>query len=170
MPLTKEKKSQVLKEVSEWARKSNIVIFVNFHGLTMEVSTKLRALMRGVGAKYLVAKKTLIRKALEEFGFSGQMPDLKGEVGMVFGQDEISVPAKSLAKFAKEHPEVSILGGIYEKGFVAMDSVAKIAALPEKDVLIGRFIYMVNAPMRQLVGVLQAPMRDFISVLSQIKK
>jgi large subunit ribosomal protein L10 len=170
MPLTKEKKSQVLNEVNDWIKKSNIVIFINFHGLTMELSTKLRALMRGAGARYLVAKKTLIRKVLEQFGFSGEIPELKGEVGMVFGQDEITIPAKSLVKFRKDHPEISILGGIYEKGFIAEGSISKIAALPERDVLIGRFIYMVNAPMRQLVGVLQAPMRDFISVLGQIKK
>lgn len=171
MPLTKEKKAEILTELKDWLKNSKIIIFVNFHGLTTELSSKLRALMREADAKYLVAKKTLIKKSLGEFKFSGQMPQLTGEVGLVLGSGEVSPPAKSLVKFGKEHKEqISILGGVFENGFMEADFISRIASLPTKEVLLGQLIYIINAPMRQMVGVLRAPMRDFISVLTQIKK
>jgi len=170
MALTREKKEQVLGELKDGLKSSGIVILGNFHGLNTVLAHQLRVLLRELGARYLVAKKTLIKKALDELGISGEMPQLEGEAALVFGGVEVTAPAKSVSKFIKEHPEISFLGGVLEGAYITKAAVSGLAAIPSRDELIAQFIYVINAPRQKMVGVLQAPIRDFISVLGQIKR
>ncbi|MFH1910331.1 MAG: 50S ribosomal protein L10 [bacterium] len=170
MALTREKKEQVLKELQEYFKNSGIAIFVSFHGLGVVLSTELRGLMKQAESVYRVAKKTLVKKVLKDSGYSGNLPELGGELAVVFGNGEITLPAKSLLKFGKNHPEIGMLGGVLNSVFLSKEEMLQLAKLPTRDVLLGQFVQVINAPRQQMVGVLQAPIRDFISVLSQINK
>lgn len=169
MPITRQKKEEILKGLKDWLDNSSSVFFVNFHGLSNALSQELRRLISDSDAKYLVAKKTLIKKALQESKIEGERPDLKGELALVFATGEATLPAKTLSDFSKKNEGINLLGGIFEGAFIEADIVSNLANLPTKEVLIGQFINVINAPRQQMVGVLQAPIRDFISVLSQIK-
>lgn len=171
MPITRQKKEKILNELTERAKKASVVVFVNFHGLSTALSQQVRRLMRKCGASYVVAKRTLIKKAFEQTSLiTGEMPELKGETALVFGEGEIMEPIKSLAQFIKQHPVMTMIGGVFDNGFVGRESMINIAKLPSREILLGQLMGIINGPARQLVGVLQAPMRDFISVLNQIKK
>lgn len=170
MPITKQKKSEILDILKKQTSESSIILFVNFHGLNTVLTRELRKLMTGIEAKYLVAKKTLVKKVFSEEKISGNMPELNGEVAVVFGKDDVVLPPKSLAKFSKSHPELSVLGGIMDRIFLGKEDVLRLAKLPSMEILIAQFINVINAPRRQMVGVLQAPIRDFISVLSAVEK
>ena len=146
-----------------------MAVFINFHGLNMVMMRELRKLMRQSEAVYFVAKKTLIRKSMEDFKFGDKMPELGGEVGVVFGQGDAVASVKTIFKFRKSHPELSVLGGVLDKIFVGGLEMEKISKLPSREMLTAQFINVINAPARQMVGVLRAPLRDFISVLKQIK-
>ncbi len=170
MAVSKEKKSEILKGLKERLEGAKIVVFVNFHGLNTALTKEIRKLMAIAEAKYLVAKKTLIKKALENFKFSGQIPNLEGETAVIIGRGEATAPVKFLSKFAKAHPELALLGGIFEDSFVDKQTLAAIAKLPAREVLLAQLLGVINAPKQQMVGVLQGPIRNFISILSQIKK
>ncbi len=152
-------------------KKTQAIVFVNFHGLATSATRTLRTIARAGAGKYQVAKKTLIKKALESFDVSGEMPDLKGEVGVIFGPEEsISAIAKGLVKFIKEHKELSVLGGIFEKKFIEPKLVSELAVIPSREVLLGRFVNIINSPIQRVVVTLNGTIRNFASVLSQIKK
>ena len=171
MSLTREKKEQVLKDIKGFLKDSSIVAFVNFHGLTNVLAQELRRLVAKSGAKYFVAKKTLVKKSLGEENYSGETPELEGELGLVFGGEDIVAPVQGLAKFSKEHPEqINILGGVFDGSFMDKIAMSKIANLPTREVLLWQLVNVINAPRQQVVGVLQAPIRDFVSVLKQIKQ
>ncbi len=170
MPLTRQKKESILNELSGQLKKTQAIIFVNFHGLGAAATRKLRLAVKTAAGKYQVAKKTLIKKALEKAGVS-ETPELKGEVAIVFGaEDKITDIAKGLVKFIKEHKELSVLGGIFEQKFIEPKLVSELAAIPSREALLGRFINIINSPVQRLVVTLNSPMRNFASVLSQIKK
>lgn len=170
MALTKQKKEEILKELKDWVKKSKVVIFVNFHGLSNVLVQELRRLIKQADARYLVAKKTLIKKALDEFKFSGNLPDFEGEVALVFGEEDQVAPAKTLQKFSKEHEEIKFLGGILDGSFLEKESIVRLATLPSKEVLIARFLNVINSPRSGLVGVLSGVQRNLLNVLNQIKK
>ena len=172
MAVSRQKKESILKELTEQIKKARMIIFINFHGLSTAAIFKLRNLMRAGSAKYKVAKKTLIKKALEDFNFSGAMPDLGGEVGLVFAQaeEEITNIAKNLAKFIKEHKELSVLGGILENKFIEKKVISELAVIPSREVLLTNLVYTLNSPLRRLVGGLEGNLQKFIIVISKIKK
>ena len=147
-----------------------MVIFVNFHGLSTTATRKLRTLLRVTSSQYKVAKKTLIKKAMETLNVVGDMPNLEGEIALIFGADNLPVIAKNLVKFIKEHKELKISGGILENKFIDSKMVSELAVIPTREVLLAKLVYVINSPIRGLVVTLNGPMRNFISVLSQIKK
>ena len=147
-----------------------MVIFVNFHGLSTTATRKLRTLLRVTSSQYKVAKKTLIKKAMETLNVVGDMPNLEGEIALIFGADNLPVIAKNLVKFIKEHKELKISGGILENKFIGSKMVSELAVIPTREVLLAKLVYVINSPIRGLVVTLNGPMRNFISVLSQIKK
>ncbi len=170
MPLTKQKKEEILKELKGQAEKSDLIVFVNFHGLSTILSRELRSLIKKANSKYFVAKKTLIKRALDGFNFSGEMPKMDGEVALVFGKDDVVEPVKILTGFRKKNPQINLLGGVVEGIFVGKEAMADLAKLPGREVLIAQFLNVISAPTRGLVGVLSGAQRDFVSVLSQINK
>lgn len=148
-----------------------MLVFVNFHGLNTAASRKLRVLMSQSAAKYKVAKKTLIRKALEKTGISGILPDLQGEIGIIFSSGETLIDiAKNLVKFIKEHKNLAIVGGMLENRFIGPKMVTELSAIPSREVLLAKLVYVINAPCQGLVVTLNGVMRKFVSALSQIKK
>lgn len=170
MPVTRQKKESILKELNEQFEKARLVIFVNFHGLNTAATTKLRRLVKTGNGLYQVAKKTLIKKTFEKFNLSGIMPDLSGEIGIIFGSGDITELAKNLAKFIKEHKELTVSGGILESGFIGPKMVAEIAALPTKEILLAKLVYTLNSPLRRLVGGLEGNLQKLVIIISQIKK
>lgn len=156
-------------ELKDWFAKSKVVIFVNFHSLNTALARNFRVLMRKLGAKYFVAKKTLIKKTLNGFKFEGQMPELEGEVAMIFSTEDAVAPLKSLTKFVKANHVMKILGGIFDNSFTDKSGVLRLADLPSKEILIAQFINVINAPRRGLVVTLNGVMRNFVNVLRQIK-
>lgn len=170
MALTKQKKEEILKELKNQTDDSNLVVFVNFHGLNTVLSREIRSLIKKADAKYFVAKKTLIKRVLGDAGFSGKMPELEGELALVFAEDDVVEPVKILVDFRKKNPHINLLGGVVEKVFVDGAKIMELSKLPTRDVLIAQFINVISSPTRQMVGVLSGAQRDFISVLSQIKK
>ncbi len=170
MAITRQKKESILKDLTEQIKKARMIIFINFHGLSAAAIFKLRNLMRAASAQYKVAKKTLIKKALGDFNFSGVMPDLGGEVGLIFTQaeEEITNIAKNLAKFIREHKELSVLGGILENKFIEKKMVSELAVIPSREVLLANLVYVIKSPVQGMVVTLNGPVRSFISVLSQI--
>ena len=172
MPITRQKKESILKELTEQIKKARMIVFINFHGLSSAAIFKLRNLMRAGSAKYKVAKKTLIKKALGDFNFSGAMPDLGGEVGLIFTQaeEEITNIAKNLAKFIKQHKELSVLGGILENKFIEKKIVFELAVIPSREILLTKLVYTLNSPLRRLVGGLEGNLQKFIIVISKINK
>jgi len=172
MALTKEKKGEILDRLKKEIKESSIVLFVNFHGLTTALNRELRKLLKDINAKYLVAKKTLIKKSLEEAKIEGQTPGLEGELALVFSSkdQDVTASARILQQFGKDHEEIKMLGGIMKNVFLEKEAVFRLASLPSKEVLISQFINVINAPRKGLVVTLNGVMRDFVSVLGQIKK
>ena len=66
--MKRTEKEQIIAEVAEVAGRAHGMFFTDFSGLTVEQATELRRELRKSGIDYMVAKNTLIRKALEKLG------------------------------------------------------------------------------------------------------
>jgi large subunit ribosomal protein L10 len=170
MTITRKKKEEIVKEVQPMAEKAQVMIFANFHGLNVADSSKLRRELRKEGVDYKVAKKTLVGKVLDSFGYGGTKPNLGGEVAVIFGYKEPVAPAKIVSVFAKKHEGLKVLGGVFEGMYVDAASIARLATIPSREVLLGQLAQIMNAPARGMVVALNGVMGGFVRALSQIKK
>ncbi|MDA1060744.1 MAG: 50S ribosomal protein L10, partial [bacterium] len=141
MPLTKEKKQEIVSNLTQNMKDAKSVVFADFRGLSFENMTKLRNEMRENGVRYKVAKKTLLRIAAKEAGYD-DIPDevLEGPVGAAFSmEDEISA-AKLIYKFAKKNKNLQLRGALFEGRVMLTAETIELAMLPGKDELIAKFL------------------------------
>lgn len=174
MPKSKEQKSQVIEKLAEKMGKAKVIVFSAFSqrgkkGLDMNAMREFKANLKKVNAEYTVAKKTLIRLALEKSSNKDLVDaqNLEGSVGLLFGYEDTIEPLKILYKLSKGKEGVAIYTGISEKRLIPNEEIIELANLPSRDILIGQMISMVRWPLSGLVNVLQGNLRSLVFVLNQ---
>ncbi|MCX6731421.1 MAG: 50S ribosomal protein L10 [Candidatus Parcubacteria bacterium] len=154
--LTKQKKQEILKDLETGLKKAKIIIFVNFHGLNVAASHKLRKLLREIGVKYLVVKKTLVKKALEAVKFEGEMPEMEGELALAYSENDPLASAKALEDFAKKNKTIKLVGGVFENNYLNSEKIIALASIPSREILLGKLVYVINSPIQRLVVALNS--------------
>ncbi len=171
MAKTKEQKQELIKNIEEGLSKMKSLIFIDYYGLKVKEINQLRSLLKQKACQYLVAKKTLLGIVLKKLGMENiNLDEIEGGVGLVFGFDSETEPAKLVVKFAKEHEQLKIRGGIVEKGFIDSEMVKVVAKLPSKQELIGQVIGTMKGPINSFVYVLKGNLKSLVYILSSIKK
>ncbi len=168
MTITKDKKKEIVKDISENIAKQEGVFFINFKGIKGDDSRKLRSELRKVDARVMVARKTLAKIAFEKEGVDFDPLSLEGEVGFVFSFGDAIRTAKVLQKFAKEEL-VSFLGGVHGEKFLTAEDAQMLAKLPSREELLAKLLGTVAAPMGGLLHVLQGNTKGLITVLAKAK-
>lgn len=153
MAITKAKKGEVVDKLKSAFKSAQSLVFVNFKGLTVGNTTDLRRTLKKEGVSYSVAKKTLTKRALDEQGYEGQMPELPGELSLAWGSPEVkdlTAPAREVYAFVKKFPEnLKILGGVFEGRYMSKSEIEGIATIPPTPVLRGMFVNIINSPIQR---------------------
>ncbi len=154
MAINKEKKSEILGKLKKIVKDSVSVVFINFHALPVKESSEIRKSLRGKGIGYTVAKKTLTRKALAEGGIAGDMPEMPGELGIVYGTDALE-SAREVYEFQKKlDKKIQIVGGVFEGKFMNQADMIVIAQIPGLKTLQAQFVNLINSPLQGFVMAL----------------
>lgn len=161
MAITREKKAAILEDLKKIFTNTASVVFVHFKGLSVSDATELRSALKKEGVKYMVTKKTLLKKTLTEQGIEGELPELTGEVAFAYlpteAGDDMTAPARKVGEFVtKFKGQLSFLGGVIEKRFLSKDETETVAAIPPTPVLRGMFVNVINSPIQGMAIVLNA--------------
>ncbi len=156
MAITKQKKEEIVKRVQDIISKSSTLVFAKFKGLPVIEQNELRRALSAQGVGYTVAKKTLVRRALDAAKFGGTQPALDGEIAIAYGTDELA-PARELAVFVKKFPEhLAFAGGVFGGNFMNESEIKSIAAIPGMQTLRAQFVQLINSPLQRFAVVLNA--------------
>lgn len=171
MVITREKKSEIIKDLEGRIKKSNLIVFLNFHGLKVKDTQGLRRKLKKEKIEYRVAKKTLIGLALKNSAIDSANLNMEGEIGVSLAQtEEISVLPKILAGFKKEYPGIKILGGFFEKQYLDGKRIEEISKLPPRKMIYANFIGQLNAPIGGFISVLNGPLNNFGRIIYQMSQ
>ena len=158
MAITKEKKRDIVATLESALSKATSAVFVRFHKLSVTDTAAMRRALKREGVGYYVAKKTLLRRALDARGYKGQVPDLPGEVALAWnlpaqaGEGDSTAVPRGIYEHVKKHKDaLTILGGIFDNAFADAVRMAAIAMIPPLPVLRGMFVNVINAPVQGLV-------------------
>jgi len=88
--------------------------------------------------------------------FTGEMPNLDGEIAVAFSNDAIA-PAQSIKEFSgKFKDNLAIVGGVFQGVFKSKEEMTEIASIPPLQVLRGMFVNIINSPIQGFVISLDA--------------
>jgi large subunit ribosomal protein L10 len=156
MAITRQKKESIVTKVTDITRSAKTLVFAGFKGLTVAEQNEMRKALRAVEVGYTVAKKSLLRRALDAAKYEGTAPALEGEIALAYGTDELA-PARELAVFVKKFGEhLSFVGGVFGGKYVGKDEIVSIAAIPGIDALRAQFVQLINSPLQRFAVVLNA--------------
>lgn len=154
MAISRDKKVEILSKLKKIVKDSASVVFINFHSLPVVESSAIRKALRAKGVGYTVAKKSLTRKAFSEAGLGGEMPELPGELGIVYGTDPIE-GAREVYEFQKKFDKkIKILGGVFEGNFMSQNEMLTISQIPSLKTLQAQFVNLINSPIQGFVMAL----------------
>lgn len=165
-----EAKKKKIEELREEFSEAKIALFANFSGITVEEVSLLRKDLRASDTRLKVIKNTLARLAAENTPVEGAKYLFKGPVAVALGfGDEIGAPAKALVEFSKKNKDkLTILGGVVEGSLVDADGVKALADLPPKPVVQAMLLGLMQAPVKNLMGLMQNSARQMLYVLSAL--
>ncbi len=158
MAKTREQKKEIVEKIEGALKGAASSVFVHFKGVTVAQESKMRRAFRADGLGYTVAKKTLIRRALDNLGHDHQGVSMDGEVAVAYNTEssDPTLPANRIFAYGKElgADKVVILGGIFEGKFVDAAAMNEIATIPSLIVLRGKLVNLINSPLSRLAVVL----------------
>ncbi len=152
MAITKTKKADILEKVADSLKDAVSVVFVNFKGLSVSDTSAMRKELKENGVGYLVAKKTLVKRVLATMGYTGDLPDMAGELALAWSNDDATAAARGIYETGKKHKDaLAIRGGVFEGRYLDASSMVAIATIPPVPVLRGMFLNVINSPIQGFV-------------------
>jgi len=171
MAISRSKKEEILNSLTDSFKSAKSIVFAKNKGLTVADSKNLRTVLRENDVNFVVAKKTLFKKAAENTGIAGfDISILDGAVGAAISNKDEVIGAKTIATFNKKNPNIELVAGIIEGEFLGKKEIVNISKLPSKEELYAKMLGSMQAPLSNFVGIGNNLISGFVRCLNQISE
>ncbi|OGL25305.1 50S ribosomal protein L10 [Candidatus Saccharibacteria bacterium RIFCSPHIGHO2_01_FULL_48_12] len=157
MAITRQKKSQIIEDTAKTLTESELVVVAKYQGTSVRSLQQLRRQARDENMTVRVVKNRLVKQALtaddrfnkNDFSF------LTGQLMYASSPTDELAPAKLLADFSKNEPQVELVAGLTRDGvLLTAEDIKALAALPTLQQLRGQLAGLINSPLTGLGSVL----------------
>ena len=167
MAVSRAEKEQELQDLASAFHAADTAIVVDYKGLNVPQVTELRRQIRTARAQYKVVKNTLAKRATKGTRLESLESHFVGTTAVAYTGDDAVALAKALTTFMKGAPALKVKAAVVQGQAIKPAEVTDLANLPGRPELYAKLLFLMQAPMQQLVTVLSATPRNLMTVLVQ---
>ncbi|HZR90821.1 MAG TPA: 50S ribosomal protein L10 [Gaiellaceae bacterium] len=165
--MLRSNKEKIVAELTERLRAVETLIVTDYRGLSVKEIDELRTKLLEHGARFVVVKNSLTRRAAEAAGAEQVLALLEGPTAIAFLEadgDPVAV-AKAISDTARLTRVLTVRGGVMQGRVIGADAVEELAKLPPIDALRAQVLGAVTAPVQAIAALLTAPLRELHGLL-----
>ncbi len=163
----KNKKKEELDELRKDLSAAKNLFVTQFQGMTVAQDTELRQKIRETKSSYRVVKNTLARKAADGTPAANVTKMFDGSTAIAYNAADPVALAKVLTSYAKTNPLFVFKAGVVEGRVINVADIASIAAMPSKEELIAKLLFLINSPAQRLAVAMNGVARNLAVVIQQ---
>ena len=168
MSVRPEKKA-IVDGVRTALQEAPFTFLADYQGLNVEQLSDLRRQLSESDASMYVVKNRLLRQAAVDTDWP-ELKDLNGPTAMISGSGEITAVAKLLAQFKKENELPTLKGGWMQTASLSAGAIEELAKIPPREIMLGKLVGTIAAPMSQMVGVMRQKVLTLLYVLKAVEE
>lgn len=172
--MNRTEKAALATELKDKFSRAKVAIFADYKGLSAVQADDLRKLVRKHSGEVKVLKNNVARLVAKDGALGNDskavMDGLVGPTMVAFTYGDAAALAKSVHQFSKDNEAFKLKDGLMEQKRLKAEDIEALATLPSREVLLGKLLGTMNAPVQNFVGVLAAVPRSLVTVLAAIEK
>ncbi|XP_076919669.1 large ribosomal subunit protein uL10c-like [Bidens hawaiensis] len=170
--ISRTKKEETVETVKQQLDNCHLIAGINYKGFTVHQFQQLRTTFPET-TKLIVAKNTLVLKAIEGTKWESLKPCMKGMNAWLFvHSEEIPAAIKPYRSFQKEKKleENDFSGAVFEGRYYPPEEFKALENMPSRAEVYAKLLGSLKGPATSVVGTLQAPARNLVLTLKAYVK
>lgn len=163
-------KKETVATLTDKVSRAKTIAFTKYHGLTVNQLHQLRRKIKDAGGEFLVAKNSLMKRALTSNQLPATSDQFTGPIATVFSYEDEVAPIRAVADAKKTLGVPQFAFGFFGTKSLDTTALENLAKIPGRDVLHGQVVGTLAGPLYGIVNVLNANIRNLAIVLSEIAK
>ncbi|AFZ35306.1 LSU ribosomal protein L10P [Stanieria cyanosphaera PCC 7437] len=159
MGRTLANKQEIVTELKEILKESQMAFVIDYEGLSVAEITDLRNRLRPAGATCKITKNTLMNIAIEgDENWQPMQQFLSNASAFLLAGEEVGAAVKAYKEFQKATKKTELRGGVMEGQALTKEQVEALGDLPSKEELYAQIAGALNALATKIaVGVKEVP-------------
>ncbi|MDH5407303.1 MAG: 50S ribosomal protein L10 [Gammaproteobacteria bacterium] len=170
MALSFSEKEAIVADVAEVAAGAHSAVAAEYHGLTSEEMTQLRADARSNGVYLRVVKNSLAKRAFEGTDYACMNEALTGPLVLAFSQEDPGSAARVVKAFAKDHNKLVVKALSVGGKLLAAGEIERLASLPTKDQAISMLMSVMQAPITKLARTMNEVPGKLVRTVAAVRE
>jgi len=163
----KNEKKKDLEDLKKALDESKNIFVTSYEKLTVSQDFQLRKTVREAGGNYRVVKNNIAAKASEGTVAGDLLGQLRGMTSLAYTANDPVALAKALTKYSKENAAFTFKAGIVEGRVIDVKAIGDLAAMPPKEEVFAKLLYLINANATRLVSAISGVGRNLAVVVDQ---
>jgi large subunit ribosomal protein L10 len=165
VPVTRERKQELVQSYREWLEASSGVVLTSYSGMNVRTLEDLRRKVREAGGEYHVIKNRLMALAMRQAGMDVPPQALEGTTAIGFAGEDVAAVVKAIVETARQADTLKIKVALLEGRIYEAKQVERLAELPPLPVMRAQLLGLLQAPATRVAGVVAGSVRQLVNVV-----